>query len=140
MKANTGIHQLRNVKSPRRHTGRVFEGDLSARSSKRAAARVRDTVEEETIQLLRAEHPTLRIRNISAETSPLDLVELFSERRFHPADVRIDLLCAQELVCTEALVSLPKDEADEAFEWLSGRHWRGQRLNVVMQPDEGFDH
>jgi hypothetical protein len=74
----------------------------------------------------------LRMRNISASTSPRDLVRLFSKQDFHVADVEIYLTDAQDLTGM-AILTLPGREAWYAQEWAHGRSWRGQKLDVAIK-------
>lgn len=80
-------------------------------------------------------YQTLRIRNISVDTSPRDLVKLFSRQHFHVADLGIQLICAQDLTGMQAIITLPEDEVAEAHQWANGRSWRGQKLEVVVRPE-----
>jgi hypothetical protein len=89
-------------------------------------------------QHINAPYQDLRIRNISVDTSARDLVELFSQQQISVAGVVIHLICAQALTGMEAIVTVPTEEAAEAYQWAQARSWRGQKLDVVLQPEGTF--
>jgi hypothetical protein len=86
-------------------------------------------------QRINAPYQDLRVRNISVDTSARDLVELFSQQQFYVVGVEIHLICPEDLTGMQAIISLPADEAEAAYLWANGRSWRGQNLDVVIQPE-----
>lgn len=76
----------------------------------------------------------LRIRNISGETSPLDLVDLFS-KKFEVLNVTIHLHGNNASDLAEAYVTMYKDDARKAKEWANGRYWFDQKLKADLEED-----
>jgi hypothetical protein len=79
---------------------------------------------------------TLRLRNIGADTSPRDLLELFPGEHYHIADLSVQLIVPENSKLTEGFIALPKHEAAYAKEWALGRLWRGQKLDAALPGDE----
>jgi hypothetical protein len=94
-----------------------------------------NTKKQMTAQRINPAYQNLRIRNISVDTSTRDLVELFSQQQFSVMGVEIHLICPEDLTGMQAIVTLPTDEAAAAYRWANGRSWRGQNLDVVVQPE-----
>lgn len=72
----------------------------------------------------------LRIRNIAMDTSPEELLALFS--RFLVLGLRINLILPQDESEMEAFMTLPKNDGMEAYEWAREQSLRGQKLDVAI--------
>lgn len=59
----------------------------------------------------------LRIRNLSPDTSPGELAELFAAQRFHATDVRIEMFFPEELTGVQAIITVPIIQVVEAHAW-----------------------
>jgi hypothetical protein len=77
----------------------------------------------------------LRIRNIGAETSPLDMFELFSSRDFRPVGISVETLFPEDSSLVEAFVTVAATETEKAYEWASQFCWRDQRWDVAVLPE-----
>jgi hypothetical protein len=75
---------------------------------------------------------TLRIRNLSVDTSPRALVQLFKQQQFYVADLQINLIFADDLTGMEAFLTLRAEEAVDAQVWADRRSWRGRKLDVAV--------
>jgi hypothetical protein len=72
----------------------------------------------------------LRIGNISGDTSPLDLVDLFC-KHFDVLHVEVHLHGDKVSDEAEALVTMSKEDARKAKEWAHGHYWFDRKLEVT---------
>jgi RNA recognition motif. (a.k.a. RRM, RBD, or RNP domain) len=73
---------------------------------------------------------TLRVRNISDDTSPNDLRSLFS--RCGPVS-RVQIQ-SDDPGHVSALLLMSEEDVEDALEDLNGWRWRGRRLMVEEEP------
>jgi hypothetical protein len=78
---------------------------------------------------------TLRLRNVGADTTLHDLVELFARQQFRVQSAVVQLSDADDGRMTEGFITLPESEAVAARKWADGQTWRGNVLDASLPGD-----
>lgn len=75
---------------------------------------------------------TLQILNIGDDTSPRDLVELFSRGQFDLSGAYVEFIGLPDSCLVQGFISVCEREATKAKKWANGKLWRGKKLDVAI--------